>query len=66
MSESRDRAPDDGAAEARAVSDYLRFLSAPLENHVRRELARERRRLGRPFRLGRGLLRWFRAGGVSA
>jgi len=40
LEEYRDCAPEPPASEARAVSDYLRFLSAPLENHVRRQRRR--------------------------
>lgn len=50
-------APSDSRAEARATSDYLHWLSAPLEEHVRRELARHARDLARRPRLRDRLLR---------
>jgi len=53
--------PADPVLEARAVSGYLRFLSSPLENQVRLEIARNARRLGRLPALRDKLRRWMRA-----
>jgi len=57
LREHQAAAPPELRAEMRAVSDYLRFLSAPLEEHVRRELARATRDLSRRPRLRDRLLR---------
>ncbi len=61
VQEFRDSGPEDLLVESRAVSDYLRFLSVPLEGHVRREMARHLRKLGRWRKARRRLFGWMGA-----